>query len=140
MSNTTSDPLRQLPALKLKLTTATNLAEIFDFFFDHLSTNTAFIGMGELRPDPHLRETIARSVQPILKSDAIRFDQERMLYISKSKFYHGSMLLNGNPTAFLFFEDINKGAISLYHVATQHSYNGRFTLQPINPPPPPSPN
>jgi hypothetical protein len=117
MSSRNQDPkyhraLRRLPALKMKVTTGTNFAAIYNYFFDHFGENPEFMRLGEPSEQPLLEQILTHMANTVYKTQ-VSLVHSRFVHLPDQKFIHGSCLLKEGVVTFFYFEDLDAGMAAL---------------------------
>lgn len=107
------DPVKQLPALKVKLVTAKNFLDVFNYFFDHFGENEDFMGLGEPKPHPLLEEVLVHTARQVIQSPVIIVRNAFFIHLPEQHFIHGACLFNAHLANFFYFEDIDTGMLAL---------------------------
>ncbi len=135
---------RKLTELKMRLVSATDFYEVFNYFFDHFGENEAFIEHSIPRHNAQLQEVLVASVQPVLKkpnTKSLLIRKMMMFFVAHEKFYHGAAIFNGVLTNFFYFQGIDAGLIALsLNEKTGKTMVIRFSFQMLGKPPKPSRN
>lgn len=107
--------LKNLPILKMKLTTATQFNEVFDYFFDEFGENRIFLDISVPYPNYEmLQNVLAHSVGRILKTNRIVIRNGVFLHIPEyPSFVHGTGRFNEYLSNFFYFEDIDMGMLAM---------------------------
>jgi hypothetical protein len=104
--------LDKLPGLKKTLLDATELSDIFEYFFNELGSDHAFARSGEPTTDPRLLTTLAQ-VAARTAGEAGAFEGTACR-IASHRFVHGTFTLAGKWTAIvIYFEDLEQGFMAL---------------------------
>lgn len=107
-----SGHLKKLQLLKLKLAESQSLEPVLTYFYDHVSNDQEFIEMGQPARHDLLESMIHQIVgQQILKIKKPKAQQFMLLHLPDYHFYHGGCILNGLFTQYIYFDDIDVGAI-----------------------------
>ncbi len=105
--------LRHLQALKLKMGTATDFSEVYNYFFDHLGENPAFLDIGQPTRHEVLEQVLANIAGKILKTRRVAIQRALFIHLPEHGFIHGTCHLNNNHIAtFFYFEDIDAGMMA----------------------------
>lgn len=120
--------LSPLSALRQKVLTATALADVLDHFFDTLANKRGFIALGERIEDAGLRAVLTRAVTGTVAVHA-REVELKLLRLPEHQFVHGSIVVPGWIGAFVYFEDIARGVLTLGNFG-EPTHFGRFTVVP----------
>lgn len=106
--------LNHLQALKLKMGTATDFSEIFNYFFDHLGEDPAFLDIGQPIRHEVLEQVLAKIAGQILKTRWAAIQQALFIHLPQQGFIHGTCHLNNNYFAtYFYFEDIDAGMMAM---------------------------
>lgn len=130
--------VHRLPALKLKLTTDTDLGSIFDYFFDHFGENDDFIAASKPRYNSTLREILGYTIGIMLRKSGAQRAEVSMLTVPKQQFYHGTIKTSDYLAPFFYFEDIDMGIVAV--AEGDNTLFARFRVQQVSPPPAPPKN
>ncbi len=103
--------LSQLEELKAKLSIATDLVEVMDFFFS-IVEQPGFMNQGEKVADPRLVGIIEMVGKAVFHQE-VRLQHFLPIRIESAKFTHGAGLLNGQPMNVIYFDEIEKGLVAV---------------------------
>ena len=104
--------LERLLELKSKMAQVEDLAEAWNFFFDHFGENPAFFEHGELAKEPKLAMLVKEIGRKIYGKKAV-VTPPILKRIPAYEFVHGSGLVNGHLAVVIFFKDIDMGLLSI---------------------------
>ena len=124
--------LSRLDDLKERLTSAEQLGDIWDYFFDHFGENPDFIALGKLKRVPLVRD-ILRKVAKELFGEGAELRTLRLTVIREKKLAHGTCLLAGRLTSVLYFGDVGMGSLAVTDQKTGMTHFVRFTKMGIVP-------
>lgn len=128
-------PLKQLPTLKMKLITATEFNDVFNYFFDYFGENEHFLKLGEPTRHELLEKVLAHSVKSILGTDLVVIRNGFFIHLPGQRFIHGGCNLNGYIANFFYFDDIDSGMLVLASPPyEQETKFVRFSLQMLGQP------
>lgn len=126
--------LSRLSELKDKLATAEDLAEVWNFFFDHFGEDRAFVALGKPKRVPLVRD-ILRRVAKQLYGDGAQLQRLHLKVLRDQRFAHGSCSLAGRPTTVLYFGETGMGSLASSDPATGRTQFARFTKMGVAPAP-----
>ncbi|MEE8585530.1 MAG: hypothetical protein V3T83_11830 [Acidobacteriota bacterium] len=104
--------LERLLELKSKMAQVEDLAEAWNFFFDHFGEDPAFFQHGELAEEPKLAMLVQEIGRKVYGEKALVMPPI-LKRIPAYDFVHGSGLVNGHLAVVIFFKDIDMGLLSI---------------------------
>jgi hypothetical protein len=123
--------LALLATLKERLLTATDFGEVVTYFFDHFGDHAEFIALGERCEHPFL-EAVFSQVGGQLFERAVKVSHVMLTRLAEQGFIHGTVHLENKLATVLYFEDIQKGLLSvLWSVSPSETKLVRFTGRPM---------
>jgi hypothetical protein len=124
--------IKRLEELKVKLVTATDFFEVFNYFFDHFGENEDFMDRGVRKHNDYIQQVLVASAQQVLKTSKVVTHHPLMIYVKEQRFYHGAIWFNQILANFFYFEDINAGLMALAQVTgSSETAVIRFSLDEI---------
>jgi hypothetical protein len=130
-------PLTLLPTLKMKLITAKDFGEVFDFFFDYFGENEHFMKLGHAGRHELLEQVLVHSAKQVLRSNVIVMKNAFVILLPEQQFVHGAGQFNDYLANFFYFEDIDAGMLALAHMPfTDETQLIRFSCQQLGQTPP----
>ena len=139
-----------IDTLKSKMQTVENFADAWNYFFDHLGENPAFLREGKRIEDEMLKFLIVQSVKSAGKG-ATNITQCMFVEVG-GNFVHGPVIIGPNMVNLLYFRDINMGMLAIVSLTkkTRETHFVRITASivqggskdaaPFNPPAGKKPN
>ena len=116
-----------LQQLKDLLMTAENLAEPWEYFFDHFGESREFHALGKKAGKaPILRAMLDRVGHELFRDDG-KVGKLRLVSIPQEKFVHGSCNLGGRMSTLFYFTDIKMGTVTVWDPTTGMQYHSRIT-------------
>jgi hypothetical protein len=104
---------KKLTELKLKLVTADDFYEVFNFFFDHFGESDEFIKVSVPQHNDLLQQVLVACAEPVLQQRIVSVHNALMLYVAEHQFYHGAAFFNQFMINFFYFEDIDAGLLAI---------------------------
>ncbi|MDQ3250561.1 MAG: hypothetical protein M3Q45_15315 [Chloroflexota bacterium] len=106
--------LRKVTMLKMKLMEAKELADVMNYFFDHLGESQEFINVSQPARHELLEAIIAQTVGPLLGAKAkVVLHNFLLLHVAQHQFYHGAFTIQGKMANVIYFDDIQMGCIAV---------------------------
>jgi hypothetical protein len=105
--------LKKLPTLKMKLISATDFGEVFDYFFDHFGENEEFMNLGESTRNSLLEQALVQAASKMLNTTVIAIPKAFYISIPDYQFIHGAGQMNDALINFFYFEDIDSGMMAM---------------------------
>jgi hypothetical protein len=103
-----------LQKLKQKLRQEPVLADIWRFYMDHFIDQPEFAKMGEPLRSEQLEAAIVNSCKQMFEDKGELLTAEFMsIYLTKYRFFHGSVRIEGRYGGMFYFEDIKMGLIAI---------------------------
>lgn len=122
-----AEDLSKINELRQILRTATALGEISDAFWDQVASEPAFTSAGRPVENPCLRLVVERVAGQALER-APRVALTMFIHIREHGFWHGCCLLGGKLCQVLYFEDIDRGLLTLAPgLLSEHTRFVRFS-------------
>ncbi len=118
--------LKKLDELKEVLTSAEEIGDIWDFFFDHLGENPDFHALGKRRKSPLLNTILVQLGKQLFGPEG-KLTGLHLVVLRAQRFAHGSCTLGGYPATVLYFADIGLGSAAVTDPKTGHTHFIRFT-------------
>jgi hypothetical protein len=132
--------LTQLQELKDKLLHDAELAPVWDFFFDKLAEDPAFMELGERTNHPFLEAVVSQVGEQMYPRDAT-LRGLILTRLAEQQFVHGGFNMGGRWGGVIFFEDTGVGMVAVPELPPSAEVKfARFTAQAIRRPGPPSRN
>jgi hypothetical protein len=123
---------KRIQELKIKLVSATEFSDVFNYFYDHLGENQDFMGTGVRRHNSYIQQVLVACAEEVLHTKNIVVRKPFMIYLAKQKFYHGAIRFNETLSNFFYFEDINVGLLAISNIpSTGATAIIRFSLSEI---------
>lgn len=107
------DTLKRLKVLKMKMVTAKDFYQVFNYFFDHFGENPAFLELGEPTQHDMLEAILTHTVKEMLKIGTLVIHGLFLIHLSSHQFIHGGGQINDHLVNLFYFEDIDVGMIAL---------------------------
>lgn len=104
----------KIATLKQSVATATDLEEPWKYFFDHLVDDPRFVSMGKPTKVSKVEEIIKAVGAQFFRQEG-RFQHMMAFVLRRFGFTHGSCLLDGQMTAYFFFDELNMGVAGILH-------------------------
>lgn len=99
---------KDLSALKEKLISAKEFADVGNFFFD-IQRNEEFFKSGKKIKNSMLKGIVQAIVEKLTGKKDIVLTHFLMIKIEKYKFWHGGFFVDGKPSGMFYFEEIDMG-------------------------------
>lgn len=132
--------LSLLATLKETLVHATNLSDVWTYFYDHFGEDPQFIALGQRARHPFL-ETVLGEVGRQLFGKTVPVDNLLLTELPEHQFVHGGCTLGGRLANVMYFEDIRMGMLAVVvSFTSSETKMVRFTGRPMPVPPTPSQN
>jgi hypothetical protein len=123
--------LELLATLKERLTTAQDFGDVLTYFLDHFGDHPEFIALGERCEHPFL-EAVFAQVGGQLFGRAIKVSGVMLTRLAEQAFVHGTVHLENKLATVLYFEDIQKGLLSVvWSASPTETKLVRFTGRPM---------
>src|SRR5437763_1628356 len=110
---------QHLAKLKDLLVTATQFADVYTYFFDHLVEDPAFLDCGEQYESDFLKVVLATVGQGFLNKP-VTLMEYLAVRLTDRPFVHGSCQFAGHLMTFFYFEDIALGLAAVVSVVRPH--------------------
>jgi hypothetical protein len=102
----------RLQELKQKLTSETDLSNIWVFYMDHFADHAEFTDLGEPAYNEYLDAVLHKTCQQMF-GRAIKINDFFLIYIAKYRLFHGAFLVEKRIGGVIYFEDIKIGLIAV---------------------------
>ena len=122
--------LKQLDVLKQKLLTASEFADVLDYFYTHFGEHREFIAMGDRVDHPMLEAILGEIVKQFFPEPKV--GGMRLTRLDEPQFIHGGFTVNRHLANVIYFEDICKGLLAVVTGPTDTKII-RFSGQPLPP-------
>jgi hypothetical protein len=123
--------LALLATLKDRLLTARDFGDVLTYFLDHFGEDPGFIALGERCEHPFL-EAVFTQVGGQLFGRPIRVSNVMLTRLAEEGFVHGTVQLEDRLGTVLYFEDIQKGLLSVvWSLSPTETKLVRFTGRPL---------
>ena len=128
---------QRLETLKEKLQTDDDFQAVWQYFFDHLAGEQAFINCG-VNATPALLDlispTIERAVSHIV-NQPVTVVESSVSEIPGHHFFHGPMITSAGICLLMYFDDVQAGMMSFTRgLNTGLMHYGRFTTLAVDDP------
>ncbi|MBX7206667.1 MAG: hypothetical protein K1X78_00030 [Verrucomicrobiaceae bacterium] len=134
--NTASQNLpRHLDILRERLLHPTDYEKAFHYFLEEFGGDADFIAMGEVEAAPLIVAVLSHIASKSL-GKPVRVEGARLSLVRDHRFHHGSAAVDGRALVFFYFEDSNKGLVTIIPGADGGAGMARFSLPqnlPVNP-------
>jgi hypothetical protein len=126
---------QRIEILKEKLQKEDDFQGVWQYFFDHLAGNQAFIACGEnAKPDilEVITPTIEKAVSHIVRQP-VSVVESNISEVPSHHFFHGPMAMSAGICIVMYFDDIKAGMMSFTRgLETGQMHYGRFTTLPFD--------
>jgi hypothetical protein len=102
----------KLQRLKQAIQAESELPKISDVFWDEVAREPWFAGAGHPAENPRLRMITERVGWHVL-GEAHRATSTMLIHVSEHAFWHGCCVLDGKLGQVLYFEDIDRGLLTI---------------------------
>ncbi len=113
--------------LKEKTRQAQDFGDPWNYFFDHLGENDAFLASGEPVSHPLLSAVVAQIAQQIFKK-TVAPDDALFIRVPGEDFIHGACFVGGRMLTLFYFEDIDLGLLAV-NLGSENTVLARFTCK-----------
>ena len=104
--------MEKLDTLKEMVQVEENFGKIFEYFFAHVAGDPDFEAAGKKGKHAILKKLLNGLCRQMFGEES-SVSGTFIIQLRLSRFFHGSCFLDGRPTAFFFFEEIDKGMIAI---------------------------
>ncbi len=104
--------LQKLDTLKEKLEISENLADVWNYFFDHFGHNQAFIALGHQANNPLLEAVVSKIAEHVFHHE-VEIDDVLLTELPSKNFFHGACSIQGNLANVLYFDDTDIGTFAM---------------------------
>src|SRR4051812_705785 len=104
--------LARMAELKELVRSGTNFRDICNFFMDHFGEDPDFLTLGEGVRESRIERVVAYIGQQLFK-ERVEVVNLFLVRVAEVRFIHGGLIMNGRPCTVIYFEELDKGLLSV---------------------------